>query len=107
MFEGDLSEWGRTALENFYDEDDQSISSSHPTMSSGISPRDTQQRVKPFDLEAAREVGAGSGFLASGAGLLSVLAQCMLHMQTCNLPSAPSRHRMQPQPTLACQLLSD
>ncbi|WIA12641.1 hypothetical protein OEZ85_006293 [Tetradesmus obliquus] len=65
VFEGDLSEWGRTALENFYDEDDQSISSSHPTMSSGISPRDTQQRVKPFDLEAARET------LAYNAGMFS------------------------------------
>jgi hypothetical protein len=56
QFEGDLSEWGRTALEDFYDEDDASIASSHPTMSSGISPRDVRPRVKPFDLEAAREV---------------------------------------------------
>jgi hypothetical protein len=55
QFEGDLSEWGRTALD-FHDEDDQSVASSHPTMSSGISPRDARPRVKPFDLEAAREV---------------------------------------------------
>jgi hypothetical protein len=64
-FEGDLSEWGRTALEDFYDEDDQSISSSHPTMSSGISPRGTRPRVKPFDVEAARKVRVGLRLLGS------------------------------------------
>lgn len=57
VFEGDLSEWGRQNLEDFYDDDDQSITSSQLTMSSGISPRDTRPRVKPFELEAAREVG--------------------------------------------------
>ncbi|KAF6253208.1 hypothetical protein COO60DRAFT_1669441 [Scenedesmus sp. NREL 46B-D3] len=70
QFEGDLSEWGRTALEDFYDEDDQSISSSHPTMSSGISPRDTRPRARPFDLEAARETLAYNAGMFSRAQLL-------------------------------------
>lgn len=57
VFEGDLSEWGKTQLDDFFD-DDQSMSS-HPTLSSGVSPRDAQARVKPFDLDMAREVSKG------------------------------------------------
>lgn len=58
QYEGDLSEWGKTVLEDFYDDDDdQSITSSHLTMSSGLGPRDTRPRVRAFEAEAAREVG--------------------------------------------------
>eukprot|EP00775_Hariotina_reticulata_P004665 gene4665-4918_t len=65
-FEGDLSEWGRTQVEDFYeDDDDQSITSSHNTISSGIGPRDIKPRTKPFDTEAAKET------LAYNAGLYS------------------------------------
>ena len=56
-YEGDLSEWGRTQLEDYYDEDDDQSMSSHQTMSSGLSPREIHPRPKPFDLQAAREVG--------------------------------------------------
>eukprot|EP00877_Chromochloris_zofingiensis_P001776 jgi/Chrzof1/1159/Cz01g42220.t1 len=63
VFEGDLSEWGKTQLDDFFD-DDQSMSS-HPTLSSGVSPRDAQARVKPFDLDMARET------LAYNAGMYS------------------------------------
>eukprot|EP00879_Flechtneria_rotunda_P013014 GHRR01013589.1.p2 GENE.GHRR01013589.1~~GHRR01013589.1.p2 ORF type:complete len:485 (+),score=206.70 GHRR01013589.1:261-1715(+) len=68
VFEGDLSDWGRTDLESFYDEDDAHSLSSLPTMSSGVSPR--QQRVKPFDPEAARETLAYTAGLYSRAQML-------------------------------------
>ncbi|KAF8067181.1 hypothetical protein HT031_002228 [Scenedesmus sp. PABB004] len=59
-FGGDLSEWGRTALEGFYDDDGAgSEASSAPTMSSGLSPRGARpDAARPFSLDAAREARA-------------------------------------------------
>ncbi|KAF8067176.1 hypothetical protein HT031_002223 [Scenedesmus sp. PABB004] len=71
-FGGDLSEWGRTALEGFYDDDGAgSEASSAPTMSSGLSPRGARpDAARPFSLDAAREALAYSaGVYGRGAAL--------------------------------------
>jgi len=52
-FEGDVSEWGRTQLEDFYDSE---VEPEVSELSSGISPRDLQPRLKPFDMDAATQV---------------------------------------------------
>lgn len=54
-FEGDVSEWGKTQLESFYDaESDMGPEVSE--ISSGISPRDMRPRLKPFDMDEAKQV---------------------------------------------------
>lgn len=56
-FEGDVSEWGKTQLESFYDEDTRSeMGPEVSEISSGISPRDMRPRARPFDLEGATQV---------------------------------------------------
>lgn len=56
-FEGDVSEWGKTQLDSFYDEDAGSdMVPEVSEISSGISPRDMRPRARPFDLEGATQV---------------------------------------------------
>lgn len=59
---GDVSEWGRTVLEGFYDHhpcgDDTASTCSAATMSSGLSPRGRlAPGGLPFTLESAQQVG--------------------------------------------------
>lgn len=56
-FEGDVSEWGKTQVDSFYDEDAGSeMGPEVSEISSGISPRDKRPRARPFDLEGATQV---------------------------------------------------
>ena len=91
-FEGDVSEWGKINLEDFYDDDDDhSIASSHVTMSSGVGPRDTRPRLRDFEPEAARQVGSASAaevqvcrvYTAAGA---ACPASCSFQQHSCRLP---------------------
>jgi hypothetical protein len=52
-FEGDVSEWGKTQLDSYYDSE---IEPEVSGISSGISPRDMRPRVRPFYMQEATEV---------------------------------------------------
>jgi hypothetical protein len=53
-YEGDVSEWGKTQLEGFYDESD--VEAEPSDLSSAISPRDSRPRLRSFNVEEATEV---------------------------------------------------
>lgn len=54
---GDVSEWGRKKVPHFYNSRDDA---SDYTLSSGLSPRDGDDRDrKPFDLDQAKSVSGG------------------------------------------------
>lgn len=59
-FEGDLSEWGRTQIDGFY-EDSEDVGPEPSELSSALSPRDMRPRVRAFDMEEATQVGTCSG----------------------------------------------
>lgn len=63
-YEGDVSEWGKTQLEGFYDESD--VEAEPSDLSSAISPRDNRPRLRSFNMEEATEVWcAGSSVQAA------------------------------------------
>ena len=53
-FEEDVSNWGRQVMEDQDYEDDEM---SHASLSSGLSPRESRPRVKPWDLAEGYKVG--------------------------------------------------
>jgi hypothetical protein len=57
-YEGDVSEWGKTQLDSFYDDEDagSDVGPEVSEISSGISPRDLRPRARPFDVEGATQV---------------------------------------------------
>ena len=52
-FEEDVSNWGRQVMEDQDYEDDEM---SHASLSSGLSPRESRPRVKPWDLAEGYKV---------------------------------------------------
>lgn len=54
-FEGDVSEWGRTQIDGFYDEDSE-VAAEPSELSSAMSPRNLRPRVRSFDMEEATQV---------------------------------------------------
>ncbi len=53
-FDEDVSNWGRQVMEDQDYEDDEM---SHASLSSGLSPRESRPRVKPWDLAEGYKVG--------------------------------------------------
>ena len=53
-FDEDVSNWGKQVMEDQDYEDDEM---SHASLSSGLSPRESRPRVRPWDLAEGYEVG--------------------------------------------------